>query len=97
MLKRMLLGALICANLALLAAVVLTTLTPKQAFAQSTGLSDNYLAITVEAQGDFDTLYVTDLRTREMRVFFFKRGENRMTLGAVRNLEEDFRGSDRGR
>lgn len=89
--KPIVLGLLVCLNAALLGGIVLSTLTPRAAYAQATGLAGNYLMVAGEVRDQFDALYIMDLRARVLHGLIFDRGTNRLEYADSRDLERDFR------
>jgi hypothetical protein len=99
MVKRYVLALLVCVNLLLLTAVVLVTTAPKAAFAQTTGggggtLSSDFLVVSVEAQTDFDGLFILDQKARQLHAFQWDNGPKRLRYAGYRDLEQDFRARD---
>ena len=93
--KRLLLGLLVCANVALLTLLALRLAEPKPAYAQAAGLSSNYLTIAAQSSSNTDSYYVLDVQKRQLYIYGFERGSRGgMVLAGVRDLEADFRGSD---
>lgn len=89
--KNTLLAALVVANVALLAGVVLQTTPTKTALAQATGLNGNYLAVSGNIQNNFDALYLLDMQTTRLHVFVWDRGRKELDYVDSRSLERDFR------
>ncbi|MFN0137944.1 MAG: hypothetical protein ACKVS9_17715 [Phycisphaerae bacterium] len=90
-LKNYALSALVVLNLGLLAGLVLQTWQPKPAFAQATGLSGNYLAVSGSIQSNFDALYVLDMQTKFLHGFIWDRGRRELEYIGNRQLDRDFR------
>ena len=90
MLKRLLLGALVCVNLVLLTALVFASYQPPTAFAQE-GLSGDYVVVSGEIQSNFDGLFVLDLKTRKLHAFYYERAGRELAYGGFRDLDLDFR------
>lgn len=67
--KRALIVALAGLNLLLLAALVFSTYSPPAAYAQRMGASSNFVAVTAEADTDYDVLYLIDLGERKLHCF----------------------------
>ncbi len=84
-------AALVCANVALLAALALATTAPKSALAQATGLAGNYMAVAGEVQDEFDALYLVDLKSHILHAFQFDRGKKQLEYVDSRDLRRDFR------
>lgn len=82
---------LVCANVALLAGIVLWTLPQKTALAQGTGLAGNYMAVAGEVQDQFDALYVVDMKNHILHAFQFDRGKRQLNYVDSRDLKRDFR------
>ncbi len=61
------------------------------AFAQATGLSGNYLAVSGSIQSNFDALYVLDMQTKFLHGFIWHRGRRELEYVGNRQLERDFR------
>jgi hypothetical protein len=84
-------AALVCANVALLAGIVLWTFPQKSALAQGTGLGGNYMAVAGEIQDQFDALYVVDMKNHILHAFQFDRGKRQLEYVDSRDLKRDFR------
>lgn len=89
--KNACLSALICLNLVLLTAIVFATTSPPAAYAQATGLADNYMVVTGEIQDDFDALYIIDMKEHMLHTLYYRKGSNDLEYGGYRLLEQDFR------
>jgi hypothetical protein len=87
----MLLAGLVCLNLALAGALLMSTVRLPSAYAQATGLAGNYMAVCGEVQNDYDALYLLDVRARALHAFAFDRGTKSLRYSDSRNLERDFR------
>lgn len=92
------LAALVCLNVALAAALVLSVVEPRQAFAQQTApLSDNFLVVTAELQSGQDGVFLLDQQSRFLHLFYTQRrssDEVQFTPAGSRNLELDFRNQE---
>lgn len=91
MTKRSWIALLICANVGLLAGIVLATSMPRAAYAQATGLAGNYLLVAGELQDQYDALYMLDLKQAVLHAFYYDRGPRRLAYAHSRSLERDFR------
>ena len=89
--KESCIAALVCANGALLAGIILQTLPQNTALAQGTGLAGNYIAVTGEVQDQFDALYVIDLKNHILHAFQYDRGQRMNAYVDSRSLKRDFR------
>lgn len=85
------LSLLVCVNLVLLTALVLSSYSPPAACAQGTSLASDYMVVAGEIQDQHDALYIIDLRTRILHVLYFERGQKRLRYAESRDLEQDFR------
>lgn len=85
------LSALICLNLILLTAILLFSYAPPEAQAQSGGSASEYLIVAGEIQDQHDALYMIDLRSRYLHIFFFDRGTRSLKYAGWRDLEQDLR------
>lgn len=88
--RNLLLSALICVNVVLLAALAVLAYTPPPANAQ-VGLAGNYLVVTGEVQDEFDAMYVLNPRSRMLYALTYNRGTRRLDLGGYRDLSRDLR------
>jgi hypothetical protein len=82
---------LICLNLLLVSAIVIAGTSPQAAYAQSTGLADNYVVVSGKVRENLDALYLLDLKQRLLHTFYFRMGTRELEYGGFRNLEQDFR------
>lgn len=89
--KNTVISLLLVVNLALLGALVMATTSPKAAFAQASGISNQYLAVSGEVRDQFDALYLIDTKTRLLHGFFYDLGTRRLQYVGSRDLERDFR------
>ncbi|HUU95842.1 MAG TPA: hypothetical protein VM487_08875 [Phycisphaerae bacterium] len=89
--KRTCLSLLVCVNLVLLTAIVLFAYSPPAALAQGTGLAGNYLVVTGEIQNEYDALYLIEMRSRTLHVFYYDKTRKELYYSDVRSLERDFR------
>lgn len=89
--KNACLTLLICVNLILLTALVLCASAPPAAYAQSTSLAGDYMAVAGEIQDEFDGLYIIDVRTHILHALYFDRGQRQLRYAGSRDLEQDFR------
>ena len=94
--KRMLLAALICVNVALGAGLVLLTSGPQAALAQSTSLAQNYVVVAGEVRDQFDAVYLIDVRASALHGFLFDRATRKLERADSRDLERDFRQNREG-
>jgi hypothetical protein len=89
--RNKLLALLVCANVVLLAGLILRSTSLPSALAQGTGLAGNYVVVAGEVRDQFDALYLLDLRTRVLTCYLFDRTSKRLTPTDSRDLERDFR------
>ncbi len=89
--KRAWLTVLVCANVVLLATLVLMRQAPKAAYAQGAGLGGNYMAVTGEIGSKYDALYLIDVRERTFHAFVYDKGNQELRYSDYRELERDFR------
>ena len=89
--KRTCLSLLVCVNLVLLTAIVLFAYSPPTALAQGTGLAGNYLVVAGEIQNEYDALYLIEMRSRTLHVFYYDKTRKELFYSDVRSLERDFR------
>jgi len=94
--KRFVIGLLVSTNLFLLAALILTSYSPPQAFAQGIARSGEYILLAAESQVNNDTIYLIDLRSQQLHAFqstYPRMGGQaaRVTLIHTRDLVRDFR------
>lgn len=95
--KRVVVIGLAAVNLGLLAAFILSTYSPPQAFAQGLARSGEYLLIAAKAEQTNDAIYLLDLRTRQLHAFrstFPRAGGDPIRVGLMhtRDLVRDFGG-----
>jgi hypothetical protein len=92
------LAALVCLNVALGAALVVSVVEPQRAFAQQTApLSGNFLVVTAEIQSGQDGVFLLDQQSRFLHIFYTQRrssDEVQFTPAGSRNLELDFRNQE---
>jgi len=91
MVKNIVLAILVCANLGLLAGIVLQASAPSLALAQATGLAGNYLAVAGEIRDQYDALYLLDVKARRLHAFYYDVGRRELTYVGNRDLERDIR------
>lgn len=87
--KAIVIGALICLNLALLAAVVVNSATT--ADAQVRGGGSDYMMMTSRINSNQDAVYVIDLGERRMLAWVYNRNNRRLEPMFGRELTRDFR------
>lgn len=90
--KYALIVGLVCLNVALLAALLLGSLTPT-ANAQVVGGGTDYLMMTGRVATDTDALYVLDLASQKLAVLKWDRTKKRLQQIAVKELPADFKGA----
>ncbi len=89
--KRSIIVALVGLNLFLLAAIILGSYSPPAAYAQRAGASSNFIAITSQADTDYDALYVLDLGERKLHCFLPARNRSGdVAYKGFRDLTRDF-------
>lgn len=89
--KRSIVAGLVGLNVLLLAGIVLSGYSLPAAFAQRSGASSNFVAVTARVDANYDALFLVDLGNRKLHCFT----PNRDRTGDVqyagqRNLERDF-------
>jgi len=89
--KTLLLVALIVLNAVLVLALVARTSQPRLAWAQGTGLNENYLIVTAEVRDQYDAVYLLDTRSRYLHAFWFDLGRRQLQYAGFRDLERGFR------
>lgn len=92
--RNVVLSLLACVNLALLTAIILYVVEPKKAYAQETGLHQNYMVVSAEVESGLDGLFVLDTRKRVLYVMYTERrgaAEVLIRPSDSRNLDDDFR------
>jgi hypothetical protein len=87
--KKLLIVALVCINVALLAALVTVNVRPAQA--QSFRGGNDYIMVTGKIEQAFDAVYVIDLKTRRLAAWRFDRTAKRLRPYKGRNFTQDFR------
>jgi len=87
--KQALIVALVCLNAALLVALVFGTGVPT-AQAQVVGGGSNYLLMTGRIGGDYDGVFLLDLKTRQVAAIRLDKNRKRMVPIAKRELKRDF-------
>lgn len=92
--KPIVLGLLVCLNVALATGMALSGYRLPAAKAQATGLAGNYVVVCGEIQDNYDAVYMIDLQERKLYAFYYDRGAHRLDLGGVRSLERDFRNKE---
>lgn len=95
--KTLVLVALVVLNVALLAALVARSSPPRAAWAQASGLNDNYLIVTAEVRDQYDAVYLLDTRSRYLHAFWFDLGRRQLQYAGFRDLERDFRHNRSGK
>lgn len=88
--KRKLIVALVCVNVALLAAVALVASTPP-AQGQVIGAGTDYLVVTGRLASDHAGLFVVDLARHALGVWQIDKTSKKFQLIGVRDLKDDFR------
>ena len=87
--KKALIVAVVCVNVALLAALITVNL--DRAEAQSIRGERNYLAVTARNASGRDAVWVLDLKTRKLAAFRFDPTTRRiLAYGGGRSLVKDF-------
>ena len=87
--KKAMIVALVCLNVALLGALVFVAEVPP-AHAQATFGGTNYLMVTAKIDKNTDALYVVDLASRRMAGFEMDTTKKRMVAFGARRLVMDF-------
>jgi len=88
--RRIVIVALACINLALLSAVVLVASAPP-AEAQVIGAGVDYLVVTARLSEDQSAIYVVDLAKQAMAVWDFDKTAKKLRTVDGRSLANDFR------
>ncbi len=89
--KRSIIAGLVGLNVFLLVAMVLSTYSLPEAFAQRAGASSNFISVTCRADNEFDVLYILDLGQRRLMCFVPDRNlKGQMKFGGDRDLGQDF-------
>ncbi len=95
--KRSAIVALVGLNLLLLAALILSTHSPPVANAQGVGAGGNFIAVTCQADLDYDVFYLVDLPSRKLHAFVPARQlDGKLKYVGSRDLEDDFRRGKKG-
>lgn len=89
--RKQIVAGLIVLNLALFAGLVMRALPTNSAFAQETGLAGNYLMVTGDVQEGYEVLYMIDMKSRLLHVFYYDRTSRQMQYMDRASLEKDFR------
>ena len=91
--KRSVIIGLAGLNLFLLAAILFGTYSLPAAHAQRIGAGGNYIAVTCEADEDYDVFYLLDLPNRNLHAFVPTRKlDGTVQWAGMRDLQRDFRG-----
>ena len=88
--KRSLIVALICLNVALLVSLLFVASTPP-ANAQVYGGGADYLMMTGQIGSDWDAVYVIDLASNRMLGWRYEKAQKRLRQMRGRELKNDFR------
>jgi len=88
--KKALIVALVCVNLALVAALVFGTHAPR-AGAQTLRGGNDYLLYTGRIGNDWDAVYMVDLKTRRLAAWKFDKTQKRLVQMRGRQLVDDFK------
>jgi len=89
--KRSLLVLLAGVNVALAVTLILSVYQPKQALAQRRGAAGDYVAVTSQADPNYDVIYILDLPDRMLHAFLPNRDRSgRIGYAGARNLAVDF-------
>ena len=86
--KRALIVALVCINVALLAAVI--GLNSPRAGAQTIRGANDYIMVTGKIESAFDAVYVIDMKSRRLAAWRFDRTAKRLVPYRGRLLTTDF-------
>ena len=87
--KKALIVALLCVNVALLAALIGVNL--DAADAQTVRGANDYIMATGKVESTFDAIYVVDMKTRRLAGWRFDRTAKKLARYQTRPLEVDFR------
>ena len=87
--KRIVIVALVCANVALVA-LLLANVVPAAAYGQTERGASNYLMVTGQTENGYSVIYVLDLSTRLLAAWKFDRTTNKLIQLRGRSLERDF-------
>ncbi|MCK4602404.1 MAG: hypothetical protein KAU28_08045 [Phycisphaerae bacterium] len=88
--KRVLIIALVCINVALLTVLVLGTHAPK-AHAQAVRGGTDYVVISGQIGSNWDAVYIIDQAARALATFKFDKSRKRLLPFRMRDLKSDFR------
>ncbi len=89
--KRSIITGLVGLNLSLLAAMILGNYSPPAAKAQAVGASANFVAVTCQADVNYDVLYVLELGRRTLHCFAPNRDQSgKVDFAGSRDLSDDF-------
>ena len=87
--KKALIVALVCINVALLAALVGVNL--NRAEAQVSRGGNDYIMVTGKIESSFDAVYVVDLQTRRLAAWRYYRTNKRIIPYKARTNQTDFK------
>ena len=87
--KRALIVALVCINVALLAALVGVNL--RRADAQVARGGNDYIMVTGKIEASFDAIFIVDLQSRRLAAWRFDRTTKRLVPYKGRVLDTDFK------
>jgi len=87
--KKALLVALVCINVAVLVALVGVNL--RRADAQVSRGGSDYIMVTGKIEAAFDAIFVVDLKSRRLAAWRFDRTAKRLVPYKGRQLESDFK------
>ncbi len=90
--KKKLIVALVCANVALVAAVALVATTPPAQAQPGIIGATTYLVAPGRIATDHSALFVVDVARQTLAVWFIDKTSKKFTVLGVRDLKADFRG-----
>ena len=88
--KKTIVIALVCVNVALLAWLV--TMAMPTAEAQAYRGGNNYVMVTGQMDANYDAVFVLDLTKRRMAAFRLDQTTKKLVAFGARDLSKDFRG-----
>jgi hypothetical protein len=87
--KKALIVALVCLNVALVAALL--AVSTNRAEAQTLRGGNDYIMMTGRIEANFDAVYVIDMKTRRLAAWRFDRTNRKLVPYKGRVLDSDFR------
>ncbi len=88
--KKLVITALLCLNLGLLTALILSD--PSEAVADGYFNETNYVVVTGKIESNYEVVYIIDMATQQIGAIKADRGTHRISaMGAPRSLLTDMR------